>query len=146
MIKEIILNCMKIIQPVIEKCSGHDRWLLLAELVINYGVGGQSFISGEFGISRGTLRKGSRELKLGTSARISSGSGEVCGTAHRTDAEHHHQRAGVPPEKGPESKTEKKIAETDAIFENLQKVHKETAEDSTTADLESNQQVRRNIS
>ena len=65
----IIAESMKTVKylfkGILEKLVGGNKRRAAAEIAIEYGVGGQSFVAKELQISRNTVRKGINEIKTG---------------------------------------------------------------------------------
>ena len=65
MIDESINDVKHLFEKLLGQLSGGDRRRAAAEIAMEYGMGGQTFVSKEFNISRDTLRKGMLEIETG---------------------------------------------------------------------------------
>lgn len=179
MINDFFGKCKSVFKNTVHKLKGHERRIVLAQLSIEYGHGGQTFVAKEFNIGRDTIRKGLHELKSGIKCEdafnmrgrnktedklpnLSEHIREIGESQSQTDpkfqstrlytrltiAEFRRQlikekgykdgelptnqtlttiinKLGYKTRKIQKTKPFKKIPETDAIFKNLHKFHKE---------------------
>lgn len=109
MITDFFGRCKYILKDAFEKLKDHEKRVAMARVVEEFGYGGQSFVAKEFNTSRDTLRKGMHEIKSGINTIVNN-LGYLLKIVQKT-------------------KPLKKLPETDAIFDNLKKVHDEIAED-----------------
>jgi transposase-like protein len=69
MIKESIKMVKHLFKEAIDGLKGSSKRRAAAQIAKEYGKGGQSYVSREFGISRNTLRKGKQEIESGKEVR-----------------------------------------------------------------------------
>ena len=64
MIQNFFINIKDILVETINKLTGSDKRVALAKTAEAIGKGGQSIVAQEFHVSRDTVRKGIKELKI----------------------------------------------------------------------------------
>jgi Rhodopirellula transposase DDE domain len=100
-------DCLKsLLKATAEKLKGSDRRQFIAQVVKGLGVGGQTQAERELGWNRGTIRKGMQELSSGMM--------------------NYRLRRVV------KTKPQKKIPETETIFERVKQINQEADEDENT--------------
>ena len=63
-------KCKDTLIDAIGKLKGSDKRIALAMIAKDIGIGGQSFVSKEFKVSRDTIRAGMREIENGVSTEV----------------------------------------------------------------------------